>query len=302
MRVGVLFACLAQAGVASAGPVADEVAAGEALAQKGRWTDAIVAFKRADEAGPRATHACLIGLAYLRRELPTQARYYFDLCRARATASDTLPDWLGLAEEQLASLSVNARLVPLTVRLRNAPADAKIELSAAPGEQFLPLVLHLPPGKHLVTAHAAGARAVDAVIELRDGSPRELVLAFAVPAASGKPAPPTRRDETPPSRLPLVVGGLGAATLAGGLAYHLVAFKPARDELAAAPDPASYDRLEGRFDRRRQILFAMYGVGAAAAVTGAVLHLTGTERSARAPIVTAQLGREASGITLEWRR
>jgi hypothetical protein len=44
-------------------------ARGEALAKTGRYGEAIEAFKAADHIQPRASHACLIALAYARRDL-----------------------------------------------------------------------------------------------------------------------------------------------------------------------------------------------------------------------------------------
>src|SRR4051812_16006045 len=72
-------------------------ARGEQLAKEGRFSEAITAFKAADAVEPRAKHACLIALAYTRRELWPQAEIFLDLCRTRATATDPVPDWVPLA-------------------------------------------------------------------------------------------------------------------------------------------------------------------------------------------------------------
>jgi hypothetical protein len=63
----------AVARLAHADDVADLEKRGQELAKQNEYTQAIDAFKRADRLAPRAAHACMIGLAYLRREMWPQA-------------------------------------------------------------------------------------------------------------------------------------------------------------------------------------------------------------------------------------
>ena len=75
-------------------------AQGEQLAHDGEYSRAIETFKKADALAPSAKHACLIGLAYIRRELWSQAEIFLDRCKQRATAADPLPDWFAEATTQ----------------------------------------------------------------------------------------------------------------------------------------------------------------------------------------------------------
>ena len=77
------------------------VAEGEALAKAGNFSAATEKWKSADKVLPRAKHACLIGLAYTRREYWPQAEVFFARCRQNASASDPVPTWLDAAEKQL---------------------------------------------------------------------------------------------------------------------------------------------------------------------------------------------------------
>lgn len=241
---------------------------GQALARSGRLTDAIDVFKRADRLAPRARHACLIGLAYLRRELWTQAELYLERCRERATSRDPAPDWLPLAEQQLRHRSAHAQLAPIDVRIEPASVSAAIEFSSfALGEQFAPGQVRLPRGLHVLTATAPSRPAVHAVVEVTDTSARSVVLRFT--------------DATAPrSRVPAVLAAVGGTTLAAGLGYHVFA----RDE-------------------RRPLTYALYGAGGAALASALVLRYT-LYRSApeSAPRVFANLGGETTTLALEWQR
>jgi hypothetical protein len=241
---------------------------GQALARSGRLTAAIDVFKQADRLAPRARHSCLIGLAYLRRELWTQAELYLEQCRERATSHDPAPDWLPLAEQQLRRRSAHAQLAPIDVRVEPSSVSAAIEFSSfALGEQFAPGQVRLPRGLHVLTATAPSRPAVHAVVEVTDTSARSVVLRFA--------------DSPPPrSSVPAALAALGGTTLAAGLGYHVFA----RDE-------------------RRPVTYALYGAGGAALAGALVLRYTlYRDAPEHAPRVLTNIGGEATTLALEWQR
>ncbi len=103
---------------------------GEQQAKDGRFADAIDSFKAADRIQPRASHACLIALAYTRRELWSQAQLWLSTCHTRASASDPLPDWVPLAEKQIKERLETANVAEVTIEVKPAGAKAKFTVSS----------------------------------------------------------------------------------------------------------------------------------------------------------------------------
>jgi hypothetical protein len=256
----------AMAHVASADPAEDLSARGEALARDGRLTDAIDAFKQADRIAPRASHACLIALAYIRRELWTQADLFLARCRERATKSDPAPDWLPLAEQQLKQATASAHLAWIDVRVEPADVHAAIAISSfALDEQFTPRRLRLPRGHHVLTATAPDRAPVRTIVEVTDDSVQRVVLRF---------------DEPATPLAPRVLAGVGGMTLAAGLGYHVFTHEP-----------------------RRNVTYALYGAGGAALLTGLVLRYTVFRSSPEStPRISAGVGADATTVAVEWKR
>src|SRR5688572_10205627 len=97
---------------------ASKVARGEELAKQGRLTEAIDSFKAADKIEKRAKHACLIALAYIRRELWPQAEIFLTMCHERAKGtSDPVPDWVPLAEQTLKERLAKAKVAAVKIRI-----------------------------------------------------------------------------------------------------------------------------------------------------------------------------------------
>lgn len=286
---------------------ADRVAKGEDLAKQGKWTEAIENFKAADKIEKRAKHACLIALAYIRRELWPQAEVFLTVCQQRANATDPVPDWVPLAEQQLKERLTKAKVatVQITVKPDALASQAAINVSSfEPDETFGPRAIHLPRGTHLVTATVPGHDPAQQTIEIVDDSPREVVIDFdhkPVPI----PATPKPRAQGP-SKLPLIVMAAGGAVMLGGAGYHLLVFKGTRDDLAAASDAndtTRYDQLAGDFDSQRMTTIALYGVGAAVIATGVVLKYTlYKDQPERAPRLGVGPMRDGGLVTLEWSR
>ena len=71
--------------------------------------------------------------------------------------------------------------------------------------------------------------------------------------------------------------GAGGAVMLAGLGVHLFALEPVRDKLQTAQDMndlVAWTANERKFDTRRTITLALYGVGAVAIAAGAILHVT----------------------------
>lgn len=261
--------------IAHADSAAELEAKGQALAKDGQFSAAIDAFKAADRIEPRAGHACMIALAYTRRELWPQAEIFLDACHQRANASDPLPDWVALAEQTLKERLASANVAAITIAVSpNVPATIAVS-SFAPDEKFAPRTIHLAPGRHVVTVEAAGFAIAEQAIDVADRSPRTITIELQAPHHE----PPPRNPPVPTvvekhhSNLPWIVVGAGGAVALAGLAVDLFAVQPVRDKLNTDSIDV-YNQYSSSFDHRRTAAIALYAVGAAAIATGLVLHFT----------------------------
>lgn len=286
--------------IAAVADSADErVARGEQLAKSNRLTEAIAEFKAADRLEPRARHDCLIALAYIRRELWSQSELFLARCKDRADARDPIPDWYPLAEQELMGRIAKSGIAPVAVRVVPATNARNVTITVSsfePDETFAPRTVFLPAGTHLITATMPGHDPIRQVLTLTGKEPREVVIDFDERGAVG---PISRSHLVPWS---LILGG--GAIMLGGVAYHVFAYSPVRDQLAEAaddPDPTAYDRLSGEFDDKRRNTLLLYGVGAALAITGVVLRYTVFDEDSSLRIAAAPL---ASGgfVAFEWSR
>ncbi len=292
-------------GTAYADDADDLVAKGELLAKQGEWTQAITAFKAADALRPRAQHACLIGLAYTRRELWPQAEVFFDRCRARATDADPLPSWLPDAERALADKLAASNAVALTISVEPADAGATLTVSSfAPDETFGARTLHLSPGTYTVTASAPEHRAVTQTIVLDGRTRTERLELRLVPTVvpPPPPPPPTTMTASAPRRsvVPTIVIGAGAAIGVAGVVHHLAVTRPSRSK--AAESRSGYDRYIDDFRGDRNLTIALYATAGVVAATGLVLRYT-VFREREAPAqVGAHLVDDGAMVTIGWSR
>lgn len=286
---------------------AEATTRGEQLAKDGRFSEAIAAFKAADAVEPRAQHACLIALAYTRREAWPQAEIFLDLCRQRATASDPLPDWVPLVESTLAERLTTVDVAPITIIVKPGDVHARLTVSAfAPDEVFEPRTIHLGFGTHVITAIANGFIARDVTVKVVDKSPQTITIELqsTVVQQTPLPLPPPPPPPAPSRRGWYVLGG-GSLVLGVAVTLDLVWLQPARDHLAHAADPAhpssdEFDRYEPTFDKARPITLATYGVGAATVLTGVALILL--DHRERAVQVAATPTHGGVFVGLEWNR
>jgi hypothetical protein len=280
-------------GLARADDLASIEARGQELAKQGKFSEAIDAFKEADRLAPRASHACLIALAYTRRELWPQAEIFFTLCHERATRADTLPDWLPLAEKTLAEHLASANVAEVQIRVEPAEASAVLSVSSfAADEVFGARTIHLAFGEHVITARAPGYQVAKQAISIGDRTPKQVVIQL-------EPL-----HVIVHSPVPWYVVGAGGVVLAAGAVYHLIALQPVRERLANDVkdleniNVADYQAHSHEFDVRRDVTIALYATGAATVITGLVLRATvlrGHEVE-----VTAQPRAGGGVVTLSW--
>jgi PEGA domain len=293
-RTLVLALILAAAPAHADNTEAEKLAAqGEELAKTGEYTRAIDSFKAADKLDKRARHACMIGLAYLRRELWPQAELFFETCKLRASLNDPLPDWFQDAMTQLGEKLASTTVSAVTIKVAPEGSLAQINVSSfAPDETFSPRTIHLAPGKHTIEVNAPGypARSETFTVEPSKALIIEVTLKHAV-----------KRYVTPrASKVPFVIMGGGILVGLVGVGYHLGAYSPLRSDVAEVRDPNEYGRLADKLRDRRAINIALYGVGAVAIATGLVLRKTVFKRT---PVLVGAEPTEGGGVvSLSWQR
>jgi hypothetical protein len=293
---------LAVASVANAEPTAPELQAeGEQLAKDSRFSEAIDKFKAADKIQPTASHACLIALAYTRRELWPQAEIFLARCHERATPQDPLPDWVPVAEQQIAERLATANVAPVTIDV--SPPNAKVQLtvsSFAPDETFAPRTIHLPPGRHIIIAEAQGYKPArqEVVIETKDPKRVTIVLEAKITYFS-EPVYDIRPFTQPIGALPspwpkrLIVGGLvlgGAGLVATGLMSY--------EYFAAKSSAADWDTHIDTYRTSRIAAISLLAIGGGLAITGYLLHRTGES----AAVAAAPLPEGGAMIAVGWSR
>ena len=171
-------------GVARADTAAELVTKGEVLAKDRRFSEAIDTFKAADKLEPRAHHACLIALAYTRRELWTQAEIWLAACQQRATADDPVPDWFDEVTQQIAERLATANAAAISIRA--TPQTSRLTVSNfAPDETFEARTIHLPPGHYVIIAKAPGYADAQVVLDIVDRTERHVALTLGRPASGG---------------------------------------------------------------------------------------------------------------------
>jgi hypothetical protein len=276
---------------------ADDLAArGEELAKQGEWTRAIEAFKAADAKHPRAKHACLVGLAYLRRELWAESELFLSICRQRASAEDPLPDWVDAADGQLRDKLAKAGAAAVTIDVAPPAALALVTVSSfAPDESFTPRTIHLAPGTYIVTAAAPGYRGARQELTIADASPRTVTLAL---EATARPEVATATRAS--SRAPWIVMAAGAAVIAGGFAVDAFAVQPVRSFLNTTPSSAAYLYRQPEFARDQAITLALWSVGGVVIGTGVAMRVMAARRGE--PRVGVAISRGGGALTLEWSR
>jgi hypothetical protein len=305
MRAVALVTVLALAGTVRADEADDLVAQGDELARRAEYAQAIEKFKAADRARPRAMHACMIGLAYLRRQLWPQAEVFLSRCRKRAVASDPLPEWMEDAESQLAAQLKAAPVTAVEIVVQPPGVAASITTSSfAPDEIFDPQIIHLPAGPHTITVGAPGFVTVKREITVSgSGSERVEVVLSPVPPpiveepVKGHAMPVTvvRHDNGHRTWGNRLLIGAGGATV-GAIVLHVLAYRT-RDKLMGTPE--EYRANETAFDIERAGAISLYAIAGIAAGIGIYLRQTHKELP---PRVGAVVTGDGAMVTIGWSR
>jgi hypothetical protein len=302
VRWSLLIALVASVGArsANAGTPEELVAEGKELATAGELSRAILKFKEADASQPTAEHACLIGLAYTRRELWSQAEIFFALCKRRSTSGDALPEWtdeaVTLLQTKLAAPELG--LAPIEIRVEPAVPETRVNVAGFPADEaFPPQTIHLGAGTYELTATAPGRADTRARVTVTNNAPQVVTLTLPEPPAKTPPPPPP-----PPPRMwstKLWIGsGIAAAV---GVGLHLWAsnvrstLQDARDH----GDAARWDKHATKFQVLRGTAIGAYGLAAIGLAFAVVTH---RRESERAPSVTTNIDEDGVFVGVSWQR
>ena len=262
---------------------------GEELAQAGRFVEAIDAFKAADRLDIRASHACLIALAYTRRELWPQAEVWLAMCHERANAGDPLPEWVAEADKQIAERLGAANVAEVEITVEPA-VEAKITVSSfAPDETFAPpRKIHLPPGHHVIIVKAAGYQDGTRALDLTDKTAQHIAITL-VPWAK---VPGTVGARSNLRHKLFVYGAIAGG--AGAVTYAIMG--------------VSYLKLHGgtgfgggyetAYDVTRPVTIGLWGVAAGLVIAGLVMRGHDEER----PTVSAAPIAGGGMVSVGWQR
>ncbi|MDI3284423.1 hypothetical protein [Polyangium sp. 15x6] len=292
---------------------AEEKAAARSLAQQGaealqnkNYAEAIDLLGRAEAIIHAPTHLLLIGrgqvglgklvaaresfLKIIREELPANAPAAFK--RAQEDAKTEL----AAIEPRIGSL----RIV-LTGPGAADPAKVTVKLDEQ-GVTSALIGVHRPidPGKHVVTATAAGRNAVTQEVSLGDGEKKEVSLEVeaptegaAAPEGSGQtggaagPTPDKPQGKSPLKYVGIAGMGLGGAGIIAGTIFTVMFVnksKEADDAFNACPKPCPADKqaeitaLDEASASRGTGAIVGFAAGAALAGAGVALFLIGSKQ------------------------
>ena len=270
-RLVVVAACLVAAPASADRASATKLQKrGEQLAKDGQFAEAIDAFKAADAEQPTTELACLIGLAYGRRNLYGQAELFFDLCHERAKTGDPVPSWAAKVEAQFNERLAASKLVRVTIKVKHGRAPRIVVSAFAPDEAFAPRTIHLPPGRHTITVTDADGETENRTIAVVEGEPLAITMNLNE-ADKWEPEAPA------PSKLGRNLAFVGLGIAAVGLAVHATWYKSERDELQEASDTGDVLRYDAHVDdytNARYVTVGLYSIGAVTAIVGLALHLS----------------------------
>jgi tetratricopeptide (TPR) repeat protein len=288
---------------ARAEPAEDLQAEGEQAAKAGNYAEAIDKFKAADRLEPRAIHACLISLAYTRRNLWPQAEIFRDKCHVIATAiGEQLPEWSAAADDQIekAIAKAVAAGTAAAVTIRVEPADAAVSAqltvsSFAPDETFKPRAIHLPVGTHQVFATSPGYESSSQLVDVKDSTPREVVIVLHRPQpVTAAPLPPL-----PARRLPWILAGAGVGLAAVGGVLDATWYRDARNAFAADISSTSLDRT---WKTDRNVVYGFYIAGGLAFATAIAVRYWADHRHEHAPTLSVDVHGGAGVVSIGWGR
>lgn len=275
------------------------------LAQEGaaegdhdKLAEAIRLFKQGYELNPHPVILCNIGQAYRVIGMLPRAHMMLSECMRRLPAVQ--PTAVASFRPVLDEIETLLPETHVAVDVVSTPTGARLGATVFADDETVqaPSVIWLPEGVHAITASFPGFAdsRQDVTITAEDvaGHPRKSVRLELQPVDAGRverdvePEPaPAPRDSRRTIGWISLAGGV--ALLAGGGVMHAVAYDTRKD-LVAGLSGDEYRQTRKTFETQRAVTLSLYGVGAAAAVTGAVLLYLSPRRRDRVRIEPAPGG------------
>ena len=253
---------------------------GAETGDRAKLEEAIELFKQGYELLANPVFLCNIGQAYrFLDELP-RAHLMLSECMRRLPAVQ--PSAVATFQPALDELEAALPDKHVAVDVVTAPAGARVTSSVLAADEGVaaPAILWLPEGVHTITARHSGyadtRHEVTITAEDVAGHPRKRVKIELQPPGEERVDPIVEPEPEPVSSRSSgrrTAGWVslfgGVALLAGGGAMHAVAYDTRQEAAGLSGD--AYDEKVKTLRTQRGITYALYGVGAAAAITGTVL-------------------------------
>jgi hypothetical protein len=255
------------------------------LEQAGNFTAAIELFREVGQV--RMTPQVRYHIAHCEEKL---GRLLAALGGYELAASDAQKVDKSFEKEVLARAEdLRTRIPKLVIRRGEGAAAARIELDGvALGSSSVGTELKVDPGPHQVTARASGYEPFSTTVELaeRDTKTVEVTLTSSEPAKAAatpraEPRDPGVKEEAPSKTFPLVLGGLGIASLGASGAFFLMK-RSAIDDLDGQCDanrncpPSSQDTYD---KAKRYDLISMVTLGVGVVAVGISVTMLLTQKS-----------------------
>ena len=283
--VGISSSALAQTEVEQPFDAAYEAA--NALASEGKWDQA--AKKFAEAAALRPTAVTIFNWAQAERNAGNASVARAQFARAKELAKkEGAEDIVLLSEQALGELQDKVGRIALVL-----PPGKNVSVSVD-GRPVTPKggEIEVKPGEHRLVVSAAGEPTFVRIVRVHAGQSTGVAVHFKEgvqnqPDVRREAAPLARTRASGPPTLSVVLGGVGAAALTGGLVFHV--YRNNKLEQAASKctrtgdgwtcpagtqaDPKHRDARDAA-DTALVVRNVLLGVGAAAVISGATLWLT----------------------------
>jgi hypothetical protein len=195
--------------------------------------------------------------------------------------------------------AVRARVARLEVRL---PADAPSGSEVTLDGQIVPAALlgvpkPVDPGTHRLSARARGRAPYATEVTLPEGGRQTVLISFAAAAAPSTHKTPASAARQGLSPLTIALLGGGGLAIAGGTVTGISALSH-KASLDAACNPGCPSNMSGElsaFRRDRTLSYLAFGLGLAAASTGAYLLLHESSSGSRVGAIVLPGGATVTG-------
>jgi hypothetical protein len=282
---------------------------GIALADAGRWKDAVQRFR--EVVAIRSAPPALFTLAQAEEhlgELATAERTYErTLSEARAAGITNVAD---AAKTSLSAIEPRVPRIIVRVPIGVENPTAMIDGATAPLDE----PVKVNPGDRFVSVSAPGRAPFRSTLHVAEGESRNVLANLPPISSRGLPPPPTASDGQPTARaiplVPIVLGGAGIVAGAVGLTARLVGQSRYDNATASCPGGVCPSGPAGTADAAnanaaRTVVITgtvLLGVGGAALASAAIVWLV-QPRTAQSPALRAGLSfsTEGTGLSLTGR-